>query len=118
MEHQRKNQTDTKHLELLVIDEADRMLELGFCEDVEMIAGACNPKRQTLFYSATLHSPKVQEMAQVLLKEPVDIRLNDATPSARKYHTNGGGVRRDRTQKTRISLVAGPRACQKTPHIL
>jgi ATP-dependent RNA helicase SrmB len=79
MEHQRKNQTDTKHLELLVIDEADRMLELGFCEDVETIAEACNPKRQTLFYSATLHSPKVQEMAEVLLKNPVDIRLNDAT---------------------------------------
>ena len=79
MEHQRKNQTDTKHLELLVIDEADRMLELGFCEDVETIAEACNPKRQTLFYSATLHSPKVQEMAQVLLQKPVDIRLNDAT---------------------------------------
>jgi len=79
MEHQRKNQTDTQHLELLVIDEADRMLELGFCEDVESIAAACNPKRQTLFYSATLHSPKVQEMAQVLLKNPVDIRLNDAT---------------------------------------
>ena len=79
MEHQRKNQTDTKNLEMLVIDEADRMLELGFCEDVETIAQACNPNRQTLFYSATLHSPKVQEMAQVLLKEPVDIRLNDAT---------------------------------------
>ena len=79
MEHQRKNQTDTKHLELLIIDEADRMLELGFCEDVETIAAACNAKRQTLFYSATLHSPKVQQMAQVLLNEPVDIRLNDAT---------------------------------------
>ncbi|MCO4837318.1 MAG: DEAD/DEAH box helicase, partial [Oceanospirillaceae bacterium] len=79
MEHQRKNQTDTKNLELLVIDEADRMLELGFCEDVETIAQACNPNRQTLFYSATLHSPKVQEMAQVLLKKPVDIRLNDAS---------------------------------------
>ncbi len=79
MEHQRKNQTDTKHLELLVIDEADRMLELGFCEDVEAIAEACNPNRQTLFYSATLHRPKVQEMAEVLLKNPVDIRLNDAT---------------------------------------
>ena len=79
MEHQRKNQTDTKNLEMLVIDEADRMLELGFCEDVETIAQACNPNRQTLFYSATLHSPKVQEMAQVLLKNPVDIRLNDAS---------------------------------------
>ena len=79
MEHQRKNQTDTEHLEMLVVDEADRMLELGFCEDVESIAAACNVNRQTLFYSATLHSPKVQGMAQVLLKNPVDIRLNDAT---------------------------------------
>lgn len=79
MEHQRKNQTDTQGLELLVVDEADRMLELGFCEDVEAIAKACNENRQTLFYSATLHSPKVQEMARVLLKSPVDIRLNDAT---------------------------------------
>ncbi|MDC9720983.1 MAG: DEAD/DEAH box helicase [Gammaproteobacteria bacterium] len=80
MEHQRKNQTDTENLELLVVDEADRMLELGFCEDVEAIAQACNAEnRQTLFYSATLHSPKVQEMAQHLLKNPVDIRLNDAT---------------------------------------
>ena len=80
MEHQRKNQTDTENLELLVVDEADRMLELGFTEDVEAIAAACNPNnRQTLFYSATLHSPKVQEMAQELLKSPVDIRLNDAT---------------------------------------
>ena len=79
MEHQRKNQTDTEHLEMLVVDEADRMLELGFCEDVESIAAACSVNRQTLFYSATLHSPKVQDMAQVLLKNPVDIRLNDAT---------------------------------------
>ncbi|MBT3438147.1 MAG: DEAD/DEAH box helicase [Oceanospirillaceae bacterium] len=79
MEHQRKNQTDTENLELLIIDEADRMLELGFCEDVEAIAAACNKNRQTLFYSATLHSPKVQEMAQQLLKNPVDIRLNDAS---------------------------------------
>lgn len=80
MEHQRKNQTDTENLELLIVDEADRMLELGFCEDVEAIAAACNAtKRQTLFYSATLHSPKVQAMAQHLLNKPVDIRLNDAT---------------------------------------
>ena len=80
MEHQRKNQTDTENLELLIIDEADRMLELGFCEDVEAIAEACNAaNRQTLFYSATLHSPKVQEMAQQLLNKPVDIRLNDAS---------------------------------------
>ncbi|MDP6969856.1 MAG: DEAD/DEAH box helicase [Gammaproteobacteria bacterium] len=79
MEHQRKGHTDTEHLEILIVDEADRMLELGFCEDVESIAAAANTERQTLFYSATLRNTKVLNMANSLLKRPQEVTLNDAS---------------------------------------
>jgi superfamily II DNA/RNA helicase len=79
MEHQRKGHTDTENLEVLIVDEADRMLELGFCEDVEMIAAAANAARQTLFYSATLRNAKVLSMANSLLQAPQEVTLNDAT---------------------------------------
>lgn len=79
MEHQRKGHTDSENLEMLIVDEADRMLELGFCEDVESIAAACNPQRQTLFYSATLRNDKVFSMAKSLLSNPEEVTLNDAT---------------------------------------
>jgi ATP-dependent RNA helicase SrmB len=76
MEHQSKGHTDTSALELLVIDEADRMLELGFCEDVKAIALACNRQRQTLLFSATLNTTKVLTVASHLLRNPVTIELN------------------------------------------
>ena len=79
MEHQRKGHTDTENLEVLIVDEADRMLELGFCEDVEKIAAVANQHRQTLFYSATLRNAKVLSMANSLLNKPVEITLNDAS---------------------------------------
>ena len=79
MEHQRKNHTDTVALEILVVDEADRMLELGFVEDVMAIASAANSQRQTLFYSATLQNTKVRALASELLIDPVEVTLNDAT---------------------------------------
>lgn len=79
MEHQRKGHTDTENLEMLIVDEADRMLELGFCEDVEKIAAEANQDRQTLFYSATLRNAKVLSMANMLLNKPKEVTLNDAS---------------------------------------
>ena len=86
MEHQRKGHTDTENLEILVVDEADRMLELGFCEDVEKIAEVANSDRQTLFYSATLRNEKVLSMANSLLNQPEEITLNDATKVQKNIH--------------------------------
>lgn len=57
-----------KKLKYLVFDEADRILDMEFSLDVELILKCCNPKRQTLLYSATLNE-KVQNLAQMSLKE-------------------------------------------------
>ena len=83
MEHQSKGHTDTSALELLVLDEADRMLELGFFEDVKAITLACNSHRQTLLFSATLNATKVRTVASHLLRNPVTIELNASDPVRR-----------------------------------
>ena len=59
---------DFMHLELLVLDEADRMLDMGFSDVVLTIAERCNTQRQTLLFSATLTHYGVIRMADKLLK--------------------------------------------------
>ena len=56
----------------LVLDEADRMLDMGFEEPVREIAGRCDRHRQTLLFSATFPDP-IRELARQLLREPVEV---------------------------------------------
>ena len=60
--------TDFSHLKLLVLDEADRMLDMGFSDDVLNIAHHCNEEKQTLLFSATLTHYGVIKIADRLLK--------------------------------------------------
>jgi len=64
------------NLEVLILDEADRMLDMGFSEDVLSIANICNTQRQTLLFSATLTHFGVIKMADKLLKNHEVVALN------------------------------------------
>lgn len=65
---------DLKHLKIFVLDEADRMLDMGFIHDVKRIITKLPVKRQTLFFSATM-PPEIQKLAHVLLTNPAKVEV-------------------------------------------
>lgn len=67
-------------LQQLILDEADRMLDMGFYEDIMEIVSYLPKERQTLMFSATM-PPKIRKMAVQILKEPEQINLATAKPA-------------------------------------
>lgn len=65
---------DLQHVEVLVLDEADRMLDMGFINDVKKIMTRLPAKRQTLFFSATM-PPEIARLVESLLVNPVKIEI-------------------------------------------
>ncbi len=74
MDHMEQGRVDFSRLEILVLDEADRMLDMGFINAVKQIAAATPASRQTLLFSATLEG-KVPAIAKQLMKNPARIQL-------------------------------------------
>lgn len=68
------------NLEMLILDEADRMLDMGFIEPVEYIASTTPKSRQTLMFSAT-YDKKVLRLANSLLTNPIEITIKNKTAS-------------------------------------
>lgn len=65
---------DLKYLEIFVLDEADRMLDMGFIHDVKRVITKLPAKRQTLFFSATM-PPEIQKLADALLTNPAKVEV-------------------------------------------
>ncbi|MDP1635923.1 MAG: DEAD/DEAH box helicase, partial [Gallionellaceae bacterium] len=77
IDHIERGRIDFSRLEMLVLDEADRMLDMGFIDDVERIAAATPKTRQTLLFSATLDGA-IGNLAMRLLKSPKRISITSA----------------------------------------
>ncbi len=76
LDHIRRRTLDLSAVEVLVLDEADEMLDMGFAEDLDAIVAALPDERQTLLFSATL-APRITGIAGKYLSEPVEVRIAD-----------------------------------------
>lgn len=70
---------DLSKVKYFILDEADRMLDMGFYDDIMAIAKLLPEERQTLLFSATM-PPKIRKLAQSLLKNPVEIKIAPSRP--------------------------------------
>jgi ATP-dependent RNA helicase RhlE len=74
LDHMGQGAVKLNKLSYLVLDEADRMLDMGFMPDVNRILRACSQKRQSLLFSATI-PPEIQRLSSRMLNEPVEIKI-------------------------------------------
>ncbi|MBP1931266.1 DEAD/DEAH box helicase [Ammoniphilus resinae] len=74
MDHMRRKTIRLQHIKMVVLDEADEMLNMGFIDDIKMILQEIPDERQTLLFSATMPKP-IKEIAQKFMKEPAIVSI-------------------------------------------
>ena len=74
LDHMGRGLVDYRNLEVLVLDEADRMLDMGFIRDVRRIVGALPKLRQTLMFSATMPD-EIRRLAKEILRDPINVEV-------------------------------------------
>jgi ATP-dependent RNA helicase RhlE len=81
LDHLQSRTVDLSRVEILVLDEADRMLDMGFVRDIRRILMTLPAKRQNLFFSATFSS-EIRELADSFLHNPVQVAVAQSTVTA------------------------------------
>ncbi|MCO4747906.1 MAG: DEAD/DEAH box helicase [Proteobacteria bacterium] len=84
-DHMKQKYMDTSHVEFLVLDEADRMFDMGFIDDVHHIVSRLPKDRQTLLFSATMQ-PKVKKLADSILRDPATVAVDPSKPAEGLVH--------------------------------
>ena len=81
LDHMRFSYVDLSKVEVLVLDEGDRMLDMGFLPDIQRILRALPATRQTLLFSATM-SPKIRQLANEILRDAVTVTVDRQAPAS------------------------------------
>jgi ATP-dependent RNA helicase RhlE len=85
LDHMNHGMINLSHLEVLVLDEADRMFDMGFLPDIRKIIKHVPAKRQTLLFSATMPDD-IRRLAREVLHAPVTVQVDPAAPASTVSH--------------------------------
>ncbi|HNX88613.1 MAG TPA: DEAD/DEAH box helicase [Paludibacteraceae bacterium] len=77
--HLNLSEIDLSHVRYFILDEADRMLDMGFFDDIMQIVNRLPKERQTIMFSATM-PPKIRQLAKTILKDPVEVKIAISRP--------------------------------------
>jgi ATP-dependent RNA helicase RhlE len=105
LDHLGQKTVDLSQIEILVLDECDRMLDMGFIHDIRKILAKLPPSRQTLMFSATFSKP-IQQLANTLLKSPTQIEVARRNTAAEQVEQVVHPVDRDRKREL-LSYMIG-----------
>ncbi len=112
LDHLSRGTLDLSRVRYVVLDEADRMLDIGFRPDIEKILRRCPKQRQTLLLSATL-PPPVLRLAQRYMVDPIEINITPDQPTVEKIQQSYYTVDEDRKFDLLLRVLATerPRQC-------
>jgi ATP-dependent RNA helicase DeaD len=97
LDHVNRGTIDTSKVKIFVLDEADRMVEMGFIEDVEKIIRSCPKEKQMMLFSATMYEP-AKKIARKYMKNPVTVQgieMVDPTKLKQKYYEVPNKLKKD-----------------------
>ncbi|HEY1996424.1 DEAD/DEAH box helicase [Paraburkholderia sp.] len=104
LDHMQQKTIDLSHLEILVLDEADRMLDMGFIHDIKRVLAKLPPKRQNLLFSATF-SDEIKALADNLLDAPALIEVARRNTTAELVAQKIHPVDRDKKRELLTHLI-------------
>lgn len=85
LDHIKQKTINLSHMEVLVLDEADHMFDMGFLPDIRRILGHIPKTRQTLLFSATMPN-EIQRLAQDVLTNPITVKVGTTAPAVTVSH--------------------------------
>ena len=104
LDHIQQRSVDLSHVEILVLDEADRMLDMGFIRDIRRILAVLPKKRQNLLFSATF-SPEIRGLADGLLNNPTSVEVAARNATADNVAQRVFAVDQDRKRELLSHLI-------------